>query len=346
MRGSEVSRVGELVLVWLLTRAEGKGARSAVSSALKPFTAHRWSPGEWSTQLDTALGALQEAGLIEQTARKGLGLTKEGRARALEFFGWERPPKGLTWKKLRLTYLTARALDLPNSQGDKLGAAGHLRAVLVQKQLGLERVGARTLKQVEEELCWKQLGVTTDKPFTLAAVKSLLLGQVLQSSREVKASQALDQLAARKVGARRTDAESLRLAALQAWVLPASSPAPQATAAPAPARAPEPVAAPATAPAPHSVDESLPAFAERVLSTARTATSGRFGEDRVFISHVWRALGDPALDESTFKNRLIEANQKRLLSLSRADMVNLMDPADVSASETRYLGATFHFIAL
>jgi hypothetical protein len=342
MRGSEVSRVGELVLVWLLTRADGKGARSAVSSALKPFTAHRWSPGEWSTQLDTVLGALQEAGLLEQTARKGLGLTKQGRARALEFLGEPRLPKGLSWKKLRLTWLTARALDLPNSQGEKLGAAGHLRAVLVQKQLGLERVGARTLKQVQDELCWKQLGVTTDKPFTLAAVQSLLLGQVLQSSREVKASQALEQLAARKVGARRTDAESLRLAALQSWVLPASSPAPQATAAPAPARAPEPV--PASAPRP--ADEALPAFAERVLNTARAARSGRFGEDRVFISHVWRALGDPSLDERTFKNRLIEANQKRLLSLSRADMVNLMDPADVSASETRYLGATFHFIAL
>ncbi|WNG22617.1 hypothetical protein F0U62_00225 [Cystobacter fuscus] len=342
MQGSEVSRVGELVLVWLLTRADGKGARSAVSSALKPFTAHRWSPGEWSTQLDTALGALQEAGLIEQTARKGLGLTKEGRARALEFLGEPRLPKGLTWKKLRLTWLTARALDLPTSQGDKLGAAGHLRAVLVQKQLGLERVGARTLKQVQDELCWKQLGVTTDKPFTLAAVQSLLLGQVLQSSREVKASQALEQLAARKVGARRTDAESLRLAALQSWVLPASSPTPQASAAPAPARAPEPV----PAPAPKTLDESLPAFAERVVSTARAAKSGRFGEDRVFISHVWRAMGDPALDERTFKNRLIEANQKRLLSLSRADMVELMNPADVSASETRYLGATFHFIAL
>ncbi|HEX8539537.1 MAG TPA: hypothetical protein VF664_18875, partial [Cystobacter sp.] len=178
--------MGELVLVWLLTRADGKGARSAVSSALKPFTAHRWSPGEWSTQLDTVLGALQEAGLLEQTARKGLGLTKEGRARALEFLGEPRLPKGLSWKKLRLTWLTARALDLPNSQGEKLGAAGHLRAVLVQKQLGLERVGARTLKQVQDELCWKQLGVETDKPFTLAAVQSFLLGKVLQASREVK----------------------------------------------------------------------------------------------------------------------------------------------------------------
>jgi hypothetical protein len=340
MRGSEVSRVGELVLVWLLTRADGKGARSAVSSALKPFAAHRWSPGEWSTQLDAALGTLEAEGFIEQTARKGLGLTKEGRARAHKFLGVPGLQKGITWKTLRLTHLTARSLGLPPEQSTKLGAAGHLRAVLVQKQLGMERVGARTLKQVQDELCWKQLGVKTDKPFTLAAVQSLLLGQVLQSSREVKASQALDQLAARSVGARRTDAESLRQAVLQSWLLPASEPAPETAAKPAPERAPEPT------PAPRPAEEGLPAFAERVLNTARGATSGRFGDDRVFISHVWRALGDPALDERTFKNRLLEANQKRLLSLSRADMVDLMDPADVSASETRHLGVTFHFITL
>ncbi|WP_434385142.1 hypothetical protein [Melittangium boletus] len=333
MQGVEVSRVGELVLVWLLTRAEGKGARSGVASALKSLTAHRWSPGEWTAELDTTLAALTEQGLIEQTARKGLGLTREGKARALRFLGEERVPKGLTWKKARLTYLTARALGLPPARREQLGRAGDLRAVLVQKQTGLGRVGERSLRAVQDELCWKQLGVETDKPFTLTNVQSFLLGRVLQSQREVKPGQALEQLAARQVGARRTDAESLRQAALQAWLLPATEPAP------APAPAPK-----AAAPTPS--EEPLSAFAERVKRTARNATSGRFGENRVFISHVWRHLGDATLDERAFKQRLIEANQKRLLDLSRADMVELMDPSDVSASEIRYLNATFHFVAL
>ncbi|ATB29940.1 hypothetical protein [Melittangium boletus] len=327
MQGPEVSRVGELVLVWLLTRAEGRGARSGVASALKSLTSHRWSPGEWTAQLDATLAALAEGGFIEQTARKGLGLTREGKARALRFLGEERPPKALTWKKVRLTYLTARALGLPSSQKEKIGKAGDLRAVLVQKQTGLGRVGERSLKAVQDELCWKQLGVTTDKPFNLANVQSFLLTRVLQSSREVKPGQAMEQLAARQVGARRTDPESLRQAALQSWLLPTS----------APQTAPEP-----TRPA----EEPLSAFAERVLRAARDSTSGRFGEDRVFISHVWRALGDPVLDERAFKQRLVEANQKHLVSLSRADMVELMDPSDVSASEIRYLNATFHFISL
>ncbi|WNG42713.1 hypothetical protein F0U60_00345 [Archangium minus] len=336
MEGHEVSRVGELALVWLLTRAEGKGPRSGLSSALKSFAAHRWSSGEWNTRLDESLAALESGGLIQQTARKGVSLTKTGRARALKFLGEERLPKGLTWKKLRLTYLTARALGLPASNASRLDKADNLRAVLVQKQLGLKKVGTRKLNEVRDELCWKQLGVETDKPFTLAAVQSFLLSQVLQSSREVKPSQAMEQLAARSVGARRTDAESLRLAALQSWFIPAAEPVP----------APRSTASEPPAPAPRSTEDGLPAFAERVLDAARGATTGRFGDDRVFISHVWRALRSEGLDEQSFKNRLVEANQKRLLSLSRADMVELMDPADVAASEISHLGSTFHFIAL
>jgi hypothetical protein len=337
MQGPEVSRVGELVLVWLLTRAEGKGARSGVASALKPLTAHRWSAGEWNAQLDAALGALEAGGLLERTARKGLGLTREGRARALKFLGLERAPKELNWKKVRLTYLTAHALGLPASQKEKMGKAGDLRAVLVQKQMGLGRVGERSLKAVQDELCWKQLGVTTDKPFTLTNVQSYLLGQLLQSSREVKPGQALEQLAARQVGARRTDADSLRQAAIQSWLLPGSEPA--LSSAPA-------TGAPAAKPSIPPEGDSLSAFAERVMKTARALKSGRYGEDRVFISHVWQALGDPTLDEHAFKQRLLSANQKRLLSLSRADMVEWMEPKDVSSSEIRYLGSTFHFIAL
>lgn len=93
--------------------------------------------------------------------------------------------------------------------------------------------------------------------------------------------------------------------------------------------------------------QDLAVFARRVLETARTLTTGRFGEDRVFISHVFQALrSELGMSEAVFKARLLVANQKRLLSLSRADMVEWMDPTDVTASEIRNLGSTVHFIAL
>jgi hypothetical protein len=304
---------------------------------MKPFVEHRWSTGEWNTRLDEALAALETAGFLRQTPRKALHLTGEGRQRAVDALGVERVPRSLSWKQLRLKYLTAKTLGLPPSAGNvnRLGTADGLRAVLVQKQPGLGEPGTRSLVQVRDALCWKQLGVDSDKPFTASAVQAFLLGKVLQASRELSPGQAMQQLASRSVGARRTDPDSLRLAALQSWLIPATEAAPPRDAEPQDA---------AQEPPPR--EEPLSAFASRVLHTARTATSGRFGDDRVFISHIWHAMKGAGLDEQAFKNRLVEANQKRLLSLSRADMVELMDPADVAASETRYLGATFHFIAL
>jgi len=341
MEGSEVSRVGELALAWLLTRADGKGARSDLARALKPLTDHRWSSGEWSARLEGVLERLVEQGLIQQNARKGLALTREGRTRALAALGVERLPKGATWKQLKRMHLVALALGLPPSSANlnRLGHADGMRAVLVQKQLGLPAPGSQSLAQVRDEVCWRQLGVETDKPFTLAAVQSVLLSRALQATRDVTPAQALHQLAARSVGARRTDTESLRLAALRAWALPAGETTPAQE---------NPPASRSTASSPEAPlrEEGLHTFAERVLQVARGSTAGRFGDDRVFISHVWRAMQAPGLDEQSFKRRLIEANQKRLLSLSRADMVELMDPAELSASETRHLGATFHFIAL
>ncbi len=331
MGGAETSRLGELSLAWLLTRADGKGARSDLSRALKPFTGQRWSSGEWSARLDEVLAGLEADGLVRQSARKGLTLTAEGRTRGLAALRVPRLPKGTTWKKLKGTHLVALALGLEPSPETltRLGRADGIRAVLVQQQLGMEAPGGRSLAQVRDALCWRQLGVETDKPFTLAAVQAVLLGRALQSSREVAAGPALQQLAAKRVGARRTDTESLRLAALRAWLFTSSSDSPAPVEAPAPAG-----------------DDGLGTFAGNVLRAARGATTGRFGEDRVFINHVWNAMRSQGLDERAFKRRLIEANQKRLLSLSRADMVELMDPSDVAASEIQYLGATFHFIAL
>ena len=49
---------------------------------------------------------------------------------------------------------------------------------------------------------------------------------------------------------------------------------------------------------------------------------------------------------NAFKQRLVEANSKGLLRLSRADLVSAMDPELVAESETRYLNARFHFVRL
>ncbi len=47
-----------------------------------------------------------------------------------------------------------------------------------------------------------------------------------------------------------------------------------------------------------------------------------------------------------FKEFLALANNFRHLDLSRADLVQAMDPDDVRLSEVHYLNATFHFIRI
>jgi hypothetical protein len=94
----------------------------------------------------------------------------------------------------------------------------------------------------------------------------------------------------------------------------------------------------------------LEAFARDVLEAARKSRTGRFGQDRVLINHVWKQFQrvHPAsgLDEESFKLRLVEANRARLLSLVCADMAPVMKASDIEASETRYLSATFHFVCI
>jgi hypothetical protein len=93
-------------------------------------------------------------------------------------------------------------------------------------------------------------------------------------------------------------------------------------------------------------DCDLSEFAHRVTEAARASATGRW-HGAVFISHVWktlRARGDVGTTFEKFKRRLIEAYQEDLIELSRADLVDAMSAADVSASETVHSGARFHFV--
>ncbi len=91
-------------------------------------------------------------------------------------------------------------------------------------------------------------------------------------------------------------------------------------------------------------------LAERVKAAARACSTGRYGDNKVFIVHVWRMLqSDPDFAEmglDRFREFLAAANNARLLDLSRADLVQAMDPEDVRMSEVSYLNATFHFIRI
>ena len=87
-------------------------------------------------------------------------------------------------------------------------------------------------------------------------------------------------------------------------------------------------------------DVKLAAFAPDVA---------RFHDDRAFIGSIYDFLlriGKVSVPLGEFKRRLVELHRAGLLRLTRADLVGAMDPAQVERSETKYMGTTFHFVAL
>ena len=171
---------------------------------------------------------------------------------------------------------------------------------------------------------------------TIDTIQSALLGRELGEHRPTDPKKALDRLISRQVGARR---EMTRNGATPCFGTGLTGRSMGKFQSPAPSH---------PASLPPAFD--LAAFARKVKAAAEACTSGHFGDDKVFISHVWNSLKNDTdfyiKDLAVFKQHLAEANNARLLDLSRADLVQAMDPDDVRLSEVTYLNAAFHFIRI
>jgi hypothetical protein len=350
---SEIAQAGPLVLARLLVAGEKGATASDLSKALVPLIGHRVSGAALAEQLARALATLESHGLIRRT-RKGKTerstLTPAGQRRALEFLGLDQLPPKTTWAQITKTYLSARALGLPAPK-DKtvklIGGDPGFKAALLKTQFDLPLNDYPSFDQALDALAWKLLGFSPEPgtKFNVKTVKAAAIRRALEGEGAGKVDPRADpkkeatKLLARNVGARQASKDELRYAAIRQWIDRAAEPA-----IPEPAR---PVLTPALAPV-EALD--LDTFARRVLEAARSSPSGWFGDHKVFVVHVWRVLrNDPAfaaMGFDEFKRRLGEANHARRLDLSRADMVEAMDPQDVALSKVSYLGAEFHFVRL
>jgi hypothetical protein len=340
---SAVDLIDRIVLARLLLAGEKGATTSELKKSLEPLLGHRFASGALAQRLTQALASLESAALVHRV-RKGKTergmLTPAGQRQALEFLGLDHLPPKATWAQIMKSHLAARALGLspPRDKAVKQfsGVPG-FKAALLKTHFDLPLGDYPTLDQALDALAWKLLGfeVQPGTKFTLTAAKAALIGRALDGRVRVdpKADPKKEatKLLARKVGARQSDKDELRLAALRQWIDGEPS---------------APAAVPPAPPAPFDLD----AFARRVLEAARSTPSGRFGDDKVFVSHVFRTLSvDPrfaAMGLDVFKQRLAEANNARRLDLSRADMVEAMNPEDVAQSRVAYLGAEFHFIRI
>jgi len=274
-----------------------------------------------------------------------VGLTEEGRRATLAFLKVSQLPSRPkpTWASLKKSLLLAPALGL-HGPGTALAKDDALRAALLTKTYDLPLGECPELKQAKAEWTRKILGIGEREKITLETVQAALLRRESGEDRPAAFKKALDQLLAKRLTSRRADPKEFREEILRSWIdesLGKTSPA-----RPSPGSSPCEPAPASPPPAPFDLES----FARRVLAAGLTCPTGRYGDNKIFVVHVWRVLeNEPefrGMDLAGFKRHLAEANNARLLDLSRADLVQAMDPDDVRLSEVSYLNATFHFIRI
>jgi hypothetical protein len=361
MAGSQnLNPIEALVLVRFLT-AGAKGLKTAgLRKDLAPLLEHRWSGNALSEVIDRALVKLVSLRLVAFRSAKSkravplADLTPEGRQAALALLAVDELPARPkpSWASLKKTFLLAPALGA-GGPSSSLGKDDNLRALLLKREYDLPLGDWPSLKEAKNEWLRKMLGMGKREKVTLETVQAVLFRRESGDDRSEPASpkKALDRLLARRLRARRDDTKELRDAILRNWVdrgleRPSVEKGAQEGSS-SQDTAEEP---PASLPGVSDGEIDLESFSRKVLEAAYKSPSGWYGDNKVFIVHAWRAIEHDSelsgIDLETFKRRLAEANNARLLDLARADLVQAMDPEDVRLSEISYLNATFHFIRI
>jgi hypothetical protein len=275
-----------------------------------------------------ARAELAATGCLTRRQRNAFVITNAGRERAFHFLGLSEFPPRASWGTVIAKYLFPKATGLPPETAVKLDDGDKLAAMVLKRKHGLS--GGSTVRQVLEGIVCKELGYPAET--TLAGLGRAVLSKLIGSDERLTMEQLAVQVPRIETGLTDVRADTVRRKLVRDWLA-------GGTAAPRP---PVPLL---------SEPFDLSAFAATVRKLAATSPpQDRFHDNKVFIAPLWRASqlepGFPHLHLSEFKRRLVEANARHLLHLSRADLVSAMDPQLVAESEATYLNATFHFVLL
>lgn len=335
LRTEELDR---LVLAWLIVPRKNP-SHASLAKMLAPFV----------RGTGAAPGSIARQSLARLKARRDIEgdttwmLSPAGRQRALSALGIPELPKRASWKRV-YSLLVARGhgVEATPAALRRVSTADGLVAAVLEKHHRLQPSPSSeaNLAKVGRALAWRELGVESTEPFSLKAVLAHIAQRACGAHappRDTKS--ALAMLASAALDAPRGDAP-LRVALVQRWM-----------------RSPDPApptyveaASPPTTRTPQDHAAELRAFSQRAIAAACASQTGRWGDRKVFVSHVWgeyqRRDAGSAVGLDAFKDMLVRANQAGLVSLSRADLVEEMDADDVRRSEIASLGATFHFILI
>jgi hypothetical protein len=275
-------------------------------------------------------GELAAAGCLEKRPRGVFVLTDAGRERALRFLGLTQLPPRANWGTVIVKYLFPKAAGLSPEAAAKLDSKEKLGAFLLKRKYGLSNGAGSTVRQVLEAIVCKELGFFGET--TLEGLMQAVLGKLIGSDERLPTEKLVTQLPRFETGLADVTADAVRRKVVRDWLTGDTASSRQAEQRPA-----EPF--------------DLADFAATVRKLAGTSPpQDRFHDNKVFIAPLWRASqrepNFPRLSLPEFKQRLVEANARHLLHLSRADLVSAMDPRLVAESETAHLNATFHLVLL
>lgn len=246
----------------------------------------------------------------------------------MRFLGVTELPPRLTWSNVVAKYLFPKAAGLSEAAAAKLNSADKLAAFILKRKYRLAAGAGSTVNQVIEAIACAQLGFPEET--TLQGLLCAVLSRLLKSERLSK-EVLTRQLPLFETEMKTVSSDAARLKLVRDWL--------------------KGMPEPASVPEPQSEPFDLSVFAATIRALAASSPpQDRFHGNKVFIAALWRASRqEPSLQQFSlpeFKQRLIEANTRGLLRLSRADLVQAMDPQLVADSEAVYLNATFHFVLL
>jgi hypothetical protein len=342
----------QLLLTRLLVPAKKPPSPAVWSREVSGLFRHALVPSQWNELFGEARGNCVERGWVQE---KPLAITTAGRDAWLAFWRVSAGelPKTLAWRNLLREIIVPRVLGVSPKVLRGKDAAGSLRIAVLKQRLGLPEE-LRTASDVLNALAWRVLGIESTAPFKPAQVVARLR---LETERTLGTHDVLKHLVGGELIASEKD---VFRAVVQRWIVDTVQAGDSVNSGDSANRSNtcntdvavsngSPVDTHAAAIGEEAGLGELERFATRVTEVASRCESGRFGASKVFISHVWRrwleeGAGRELLAE--FKQQLIEAHRRRLVTLSRADLVERMDPRDVAESEASYLDARFHFIRL
>jgi uncharacterized protein (DUF2267 family) len=289
-----------------------------------------------ASEFDDVRNELASNGFLLKGNRNTFTVTDAGRARALRFLGIDALPARTNWQAVIANYLFPRAAGLTPHAAAKLNNGDKLAAFILKRKYGLAASAGSTVNQVLEAVACQKLNFPEET--TLDGVLRAVLSRLIGSERLSKEKLAA-QLPLFETGLTAASASAGRSKVVRDWL----------RSRPHEPRSEAHEERPSERPSVEPFD--LPVFAATVRALAASSPpQDRFHHNKVFISAIWKTMQRephlPRLSLEEFKQRLLEANSQGLLQLSRADLVQAMDPQLVAEAETRYLNAQFHFVLL